>query len=158
MLAAIEHHAARLTAPATPAAHWFLRIGFGAVFLQKGFGKFFGMGLERFSQMMIAPNFGVDGALAYAMAGAVGAAEFAAGAAIILGGLISGAAGAMLTRLAALAALPVLLGAIFTVHWGRWAFSPAEGFPMGGMEYQVVLTLIALYFLTRPGALTHSDA
>lgn len=150
MLAALDHHASRIAAPAAPAAHWFLRLGFGAVFLHKGFGKFFGMGLEGFSQMMITPNFGVEGPMGYAMAGAVGGAELAAGAAILAGGALAGAAGAVLTRLAALAALPVLLGAIFTVHWGRWAFAPAEGFPMGGMEYQVVLTLIALYFLIRP--------
>jgi putative oxidoreductase len=33
------------------------------------------------------------------------------------------------------------------VHGPRWSFTPAEGFPMGGMEFQVVLLLIAVYFL-----------
>jgi putative oxidoreductase len=50
----------------------------------------------------------------------------------------------------------VLLGAIIMVHAPRWNFVPAEGFPMGGMEFQVVLTLMALYFLivgnAQPGA------
>jgi len=45
-----------------------------------------------------------------------------------------------------------LLGAIFMVHWGRWNFTPAEGFPMGGMEFQVVLLLMALYFLVMGNA------
>ena len=139
----------RALAPAAPIAHWIPRAAFGAVFLHKGYGKFFGMGLERFSQMMIAPNFGVDGALAYAMAAAVGAAELFAGAAILLAGLLPGVARSLTTRLAGLAAVPVLAGAIFTVHWGRWAFSPAEGFPMGGMEYQVTLLALALWFILR---------
>jgi len=49
--------------------------------------------------------------------------------------------------LAGLAIAPVMLGAIFMVHWGRWNFMPAEGFPAGGMEFQVVLLLIAAYFV-----------
>jgi len=53
----------------------------------------------------------------------------------------------LITRLAALAIIPVLLGAIVMVHAPRWSFAPAEGFPMGGMEFQVVLLLIATYFL-----------
>ena len=49
--------------------------------------------------------------------------------------------------LAALASIPVMLGAIFMFHWPRWSFTPAEDFPMGGMEFQVVLLLIGIYFL-----------
>lgn len=149
MLAALSTGLDRALAPAAPVAHWIPRAAFAAVFLHKGYGKFFGMGLERFSQMMIAPNFGVDGALAYLMAAAVGAAELFAGAAILVGGLLSGGARTLTTRLAGLAAVPVLLGAIFTMHWGRWAFSPSDGFPMGGMEYQVTLLALALWFIAR---------
>jgi hypothetical protein len=50
--------------------------------------------------------------------------------------------------------LPMLNGVIVLVHGPRWSFTPVEGFPMGGMEIQVVL-LGALYFLiagnARPG-------
>ncbi len=53
----------------------------------------------------------------------------------------------LITRLAGLAIAPVMLGAIFMVHWSRWDFAPAEGYPAGGMEFQVVLLLTALYFL-----------
>jgi putative oxidoreductase len=53
----------------------------------------------------------------------------------------------LITRLSGLAIAPVMLGAILLVHWGRWSFTPAEGFPMGGMEFQVVLLLIAVFFL-----------
>ena len=43
--------------------------------------------------------------------------------------------------------IPVLLGAIVMVHGPRWSFVPTEAFPMGGMEFQVVLLLLASWFL-----------
>jgi putative oxidoreductase len=55
----------------------------------------------------------------------------------------------LVDRLTGLAAIPVLLGAIFLMHWPRWSFVATESHPMGGMEFQVVLLGIALYFLTR---------
>ncbi len=75
-------------------------------------------------------------------------AEVAAGVGIIVGALTND----LITRLAGLAMAPILLGAIFMVHWGRWNFTPAEGFPMGGMEFQVVLLLMALFFLVMGNA------
>jgi hypothetical protein len=44
------------------------------------------------------------------------------------------------------------------VHWGRWNFTPAEGFPMGGMEFQVVLLLAAFYFLVMGNGTDSSQA
>ncbi len=58
----------------------------------------------------------------------------------------------LITRLAGLAIAPIMLGAIFMVHWGRWNFTPAEGFPMGGMELQVVVLFTALFFLVMGNA------
>ncbi len=115
-----------------PSAHWLLRGGFSAVFLFHGFGKV--VAFSGFSQMM---------GLSVPVAGLVTFAEIAAGLGIIIGAFQS----ELITRLAALASIPVLLGAIFMVHGPRWSFTPAEGFPMGGMEFQVVLLLIAVYFL-----------
>ena len=42
---------------------------------------------------------------------------------------------------------PVLMGAIAMVHWPRWAFTPSETHPMGGMEFQVTLLCLAIYFM-----------
>ncbi len=75
-------------------------------------------------------------------------AELAGGIGIIVGAFTND----LITRLAALAIAPIMLGAIFMVHWGRWNFMPAEGFPMGGIEFQVVLLLTALYFLVMGNA------
>jgi len=115
-----------------PYAHWLLRGGFATVFLFHGFGKV--VAFSGFSQMM---------GLSVPVAALVTFAEVAAGLGIIIGAFQS----ELITRLAALASIPVLLGAIFMVHGPRWSFTPAEGFPMGGMEFQVVLLLIAVYFL-----------
>ena len=115
-----------------PNAHWLLRVALASVFLFHGVGKLVDVG--GFAQMAGLP---------FAVAALVTFAEIAAGVGIIVGGFTN----AMITRLSALAIIPVMLGAIGMVHWPRWSFTPAEGFPMGGMEFQVVLTLIALYFL-----------
>ena len=115
-----------------PHAHWFLRIGFAAVFIFHGVGKV--ATFEQFSGMM---------GLSVPVAALGTFAEIAAGLGIILGGLKS----ETITRLAGLAAIPVLLGAIFLVHAPRWNFVATDDFPMGGMEFQVVLLMIASYFL-----------
>ncbi len=116
----------------TPNAHWLLRVALASVFLFHGFGKV--PNISGFAQMMDLP---------FVVAALVTFAEVAAGIGILAGGFRS----ELVTRLAALAMIPVLLGAIVLVHGPRWSFTPAEGFPMGGMEFQVVLLLGALYFL-----------
>ena len=113
-------------------AHWLLRIALASVFLFHGFGKV--VNLSGFAEMMGLPVL---------LAGLVTFAEVAGGIGILIGGFGK----ELITRLAALAMIPVLLGAIVMVHGPRWNFVPAEGYPMGGMEFQVVLALIASYFL-----------
>jgi putative oxidoreductase len=113
-------------------AHWLLRIALASVFLFHGLGKV--ANLAGFAEMMGLP---------FLLAGLVTFAEVAGGLGILIGGFGQ----ALITRLAALAMFPVLLGAITMVHGPRWNFVPAEGYPMGGMEFQVVLLLIATYFL-----------
>ena len=120
-----------------PHAHWLLRIGLAGVFVFHGIGK--AMALGGFSQMMGLP---------IPVAALVTFAELAGGVGIIVGAFTND----LITRLAGLAIAPVMLGAIFMVHWGRWGFEPAEGFPMGGMELQVVVLLTALYFLVMGNA------
>ena len=120
-----------------PNAHWLLRIGLASVFIFHGAGK--AMNLGGFSDMSGLPT---------AAAALVTFAELAGGIGIIVGAFTSD----LITRLAALAVAPVLLGAIYMMHWPRWSFTPAEGFPMGGMEFQAVLLLMALYFLVMGNA------
>ena len=126
-----------------PHAHWLLRIGLAGVFIYHGIGK--AMDIGAFSQMTGLPT---------AIATLVTLAELAGGIGIIVGAFTND----LITRLAGLAIVPVLLGAIFMVHWGRWNFTPAEGFPMGGMEFQVVLLLAAFYFLVMGNGTDSSQA
>ena len=46
--------------------------------------------------------------------------------------------------------IPVIIGAISMVHWGRWNFVPTETHPMGGFQFQAVLLLI-MFFLVITG-------
>jgi len=120
-----------------PHAHWLLRVALASVFLFHGVGKV--VTFEEFSAMM---------GLSVPVAALVTFAELAAGIGIILGGFRS----ELITRLSGLAIIPVMLGAIFSVHAPRWSFVASDDFPMGGMEFQVVLLLIATYFLITGNA------
>ncbi len=120
-----------------PHAHWLLRIGLASVFLYHGLYKVMIFG--GFSQMMGLPT---------SVAALVTFAELAGGVGIIVGAFSKD----LITRVAGLAMAPILLGAIVMVHGPRWSFTPAEGFPMGGMEFQVVLLLTALYFIVMGNA------
>ena len=120
-----------------PHAHWLLRVGLASVFLYHGIYKVMDFG--GFSQMM---------GLSAPVAALVTFAELAGGTGIIVGAFTHD----LITRLAGLAIAPVMLGAILMVHWPRWNFMAAEGFPAGGMEFQVVVLLTALFFLVTGNA------
>jgi putative oxidoreductase len=113
-------------------AHWLLRIALASVFLYHGLGKV--ASITGFAEMMDLPVFVVV---------LVTFAEVAGGIGILVGGF----GRELITRLSALAMIPVLLGAIVLVHGPRWSFVATEDFPLGGMEFQVVLTLLATWFL-----------
>ena len=121
----------------SPQAHWLLRAGLAAVFLFHGIGKV--ADISGFSEMMALPVVVVV---------LVTFAEIAGGIGILIGGF----GNEKFTRLAALAMIPVLLGAIVLVHGPRWSFAPTEGFPLGGMEFQVVLLLMSSFFLVTGNA------
>ncbi len=80
----------------------------------------------------------------------VALAEAVGGAFVLLGGFSKVApAAAWLTRLGAAMILPVMAGAIVMVHWGQWNFLPSQTHPIGGIEFQVVLLLVSLYFVVK---------
>lgn len=113
-------------------SHWLLRLALGSVFIFHGIGKL--LDLSGFSQMM---------GLNMPVAVLVTLAEVAGGFGIIVGAFTKD----IVTRLAGIAIVPVMLGAIVMVHWGQWSFMASETHPAGGMEFQVVLLLLALYFV-----------
>ncbi|MWJ28144.1 DoxX family protein [Halomonas sediminis] len=121
-------------------AHWFLRLGLASVFLYMGIDKFMGGGVGEFSTMMGLPVM---------LGGLVALGEIGTGLLVVLGGLMASRLGDVITRLGALGMIPILLGAIFMVHWGQWHFMATSSHPLGGMMFQVTLVMIALYLLAK---------
>ena len=117
-----------------PYAHWSLRIALASVFLYHGLTKF--PALSGMAAMMGLP---------VALLTLVAIFETAGGALVLIGGITN----SLLTRLGALLVIPSMLGAIAMVHWGRWAFTPTDAYPMGGMEFQVTLVLVSLYLFIK---------
>ncbi len=115
-------------------AHWFLRFALASVFIYHGLDKIGNLG--GFAEMTEMP---------VAMAFIVALFETLGGIFIFVGGFKID--WDWMTRLGALLIIPIMLGAIFMVHWGQWSFMATETHPMGGMEFQVTLLLISLYFL-----------
>lgn len=126
------HPSQSLAASLAPHAHWMLRAGLASVFLFHGIGKL--AGPVQFAEMMQLPLI---------VAILVALAEVGGGLAVLTGSVLKRD---WITRLGGLAIAPVMLGAIAMVHWGRWSFVATESHPMGGMEFQVVLLLMGLYF------------
>ncbi len=127
---------------AAPHAHWLLRFALASVFLFHGIDKF--LNLAGTAEMM-------DSMFMAVMAAVL---ETGGGALVLIGG----AGNDLLTRLGGLLIVPVMLGAIFMVHWGQWRFAATETHPMGGMEFQVTLLMIALYFVFVGNASPQSSA
>jgi putative oxidoreductase len=120
----------------TKNAHWFLRLALGSVFIYHGVMKF--LNLEATAQML---------PISYIEVVLVATAETVGGLLVLLGGFRHDGLSDLATRIGAALNLPVMIGAISIVHWGRWNFVPSESHPMGGFEFQAVLILIMLYLV-----------
>jgi len=111
-----------------PYVHWLLRLSLSATFLYHGWSKF--------PVDASAPQMGMPVAIVWAVA----FTEIGSGLLLIAGGFGKD----VLTRLGALGMIVIMLGAILMVHlphgWNVLA---------GGMEFQVLMLVLALYFLVR---------
>ena len=120
-------------------AHRLLRATLASVFIYHGVLKL--ANLEGNAEMLQLP---ISTVLLVALAEAVG------GALVLSGGFSKVTpSAAWLTRLGALMLVPVMAGAIVMVHWGQWTFVPSQTHPLGGMEFQVALLLISIYFAVK---------
>jgi len=115
-------------------AHWLLRAALASVFIYHGVLKL--VNLEGFANML---------PIGFTATVLVALAETGGGLLVLIGGLGKERIWDLATRIGALLNIPVIIGAITMVHWGRWNFVPSEGYPMGGMEFQVVLLLLLVY-------------
>ena len=119
-------------------AHWLLRISIVSVFLYHGTLKL--MDLEGFANML---------PISYTAVVLVALAQVGGSLLLLLGGLSQSRLADIATRVGAFLNIPVMIGAISLVHWGRWNFVPTETHPLGGMEFQVVLLLIMSYVVIK---------
>ena len=117
-------------------AHWLLRIALASVFIFHGVLKL--MNLEAFAQML---------PISYTEVVLVALAETGGGLLVLLGGFSDNRISDLATRIGAALNIPVIIGAISMIHWGRWNFVPSETHPMGGFEFQAVLLLIMLFLV-----------
>ena len=117
-------------------AHWLLRIALASVLVFHGALKL--LNLEAFAQML---------PISYLQVVLVALAETGGGLLLLIGGLRNDARFDLATRVGAALNVPVLIGAIAIVHWGRWNFVPSETHPLGGFEFQAVLLLLTLFLV-----------
>lgn len=117
-------------------SHWLLRIALASVLVFHGALKF--MNLEGFAAML---------PISYLQVVLVALAETGGGILLLIGGLRNDALFDLATRVGAALNIPVLIGAISIVHWGRWNFVPSETHPMGGIEFQAVLLLLTVFLV-----------
>ncbi len=119
--------------------HWLLRLSFAAVFIYRGVPKLI-------DPATIAQMLGISTSLMLF----IGVCEVVAGAFVIIGGVRRcNAIFDTITRIGALLTVPILGYAITRVHWGQWSFMVSETHPAGGIEFQTILLVVALYFLSR---------
>lgn len=114
--------------PLAPHVHWALRLSLAATFLYHGIGKF---PVAAFSEAMSMP---------VPMVWMVAIAEIIAGVALLVGAFGK----EMLTRLAGFIVIVIMIGAIGMVH-----FKNGWNVMNGGMEFQVMMLALGLYFATR---------
>lgn len=112
-------------------AHWLLRLALASVFLYHGTSKL--MDIGTFSQML-SNKIGYPAMLAWPIA----LAETIGGLFILCGSFFKEA----ITRTGALLTAIVMLGAL-KFHWGNWSFMD------NGVEFQVTLFLVSLYFVIK---------
>ena len=118
----------KFLSPLAPHVHWALRLSLAATFLYHGIGKF---PIADFSAAMSMP---------VPMAWAVAIAEIVAGAALIVGAFGK----ETLTRIGGLIVIVIMIGAIGMVH-----FKNGWNVMNGGMEFQVLMLAVGVYFAAR---------
>ena len=111
-----------------PHIHWAMRLSLAATFLYHGITKF---PVPAFSEAMGMP---------VPMVWAVAIAEIIAGMALIVGAFGKD----VLTRLGGLIVIVIMIGAIGMVH-----FKNGWNVMNGGMEFQVLMLAVGLYFAAK---------
>ena len=121
--------------PITP---WLLRLGLGTSFILHGIGKF-PLPPERMVTWFESMGYMYP----EIVTSMVAVGEVAAGAGIILGGLVSGHVGNLITRLSGGAVVIIMIGAILIAH-SDWLITQKLF-----MSEQIFLLLLGLFFAIK---------
>ena len=127
----------KLANPLMGFADWIVRIGLGVSFFLHGFGK-----LPVDASGWLASNLGYPVALMVAWG------EVLAGLGVVLGGLLSGAIGNLITRLSGGAIGIIMVGAITIAHSNWGIFFGERGSVLFASE-QLFLLLLGIYFAIK---------
>ena len=121
--------------PLTPVTPWLLRLGLGTSFILHGIGK-----LPLPPEKMVTWFESMGYIHPEVVTSLVAIGEVAAGAGIILGGLISGHIGNLISRISGGAVVVIMIGAIIIAH-SDWLITKKLF-----MSEQIFLLLLGLYF------------
>ena len=127
----------KIANPLVGFADWIIRLGLGISFFLHGFGK-----LPLDASGWLASNLG------YPIALMVAWGEVLAGLGIILGGLVSGVIGNLLTRISGGAIGVIMIGAILIAHSNWGIFFGERGSVLFASE-QLFLLLLGIYFAIK---------
>ena len=127
----------KLAKPLSGVADWIIRLGLGISFFLHGFGK-----------LPLDETGGLASNLGYTPALMVAWGEVLAGLGIILGGLVSGVIGNLLTRISGGAIGVIMIGAILIAHSNWGIFFGERGSVLFASE-QLFLLLLGTYFAIK---------
>ena len=124
--------------PIIPITPWLLRLGLGTSFILHGIGKF-----PLPPEKMVTWFESMGYMYPELVTSMVAVGEVAAGAGIILGGLLSGHLGNLITRLSGGAVVVIMIGAILIAH-SDWLVTKKLF-----MSEQIFLFIIGLFFAIK---------
>ena len=127
-----------ISRPFAPIAVWLLRLGLGVAFFLHGFEKF-PLPPEKMANWFTKLGY----AYPEIITSAVAIGEAVAGVGIILGGLIRGYVGNIITKVSGCAVVVIMVGAFIIAH-SNWFFTSRLF-----MSEQIFLFILGSFFLIR---------
>lgn len=124
--------------PFLPITPWLLRLGLGTSFILHGLGKF-----PLPPEKMVTEFESMGYMYPEIVTSMVAIGEVAAGAGIIIGGLINSSTGTLITRLSGGAVVVIMIGAILIAH-SDWLVTKKLF-----MSEQIFLFILGLYFAIK---------
>ena len=128
----------KLSKPMAPISFWLLRLGLGVAFFLHGFEKF-PLPPENMTKWFTKLGF----AFPELTTSAVAVGEVGAGLGIVLGGLVKGHAGNIITKVSGGAVVVIMSGAFIIAH-SDWFFTSRLF-----MSEQIFLFILGSFFLIR---------